>query len=182
MLYTRAGDKGKTGLFGTPERLPKDAVRIEALGELDELNSLLGLCKTKSLAEKIHIEATGETIKELLQEVQQNLFTIQAEVGGAEKKLLDDDVYAMEQYIDAIEHELPPIKTFLLSGGTGLSSLLDYTRTVCRRAERRIISAHREKNFSENTLSYMNRLSTLLFALARLTNVRADKKEIPPSY
>jgi cob(I)alamin adenosyltransferase len=182
MLYTRAGDTGETGLFGTPERLPKDATRIEALGSLDELNSLVGLCKVRSLAVKIHIKATGESIKELLEQVQQNLFTIQAEVGGADKHLDDDPIYTMEQYIAAIEDELPEIKTFLLPGGTGLSALLDFTRTVCRRAERRVVTVHRNASLTDNTLSYLNRLSTLFFALARLTNVRADKEEIPPNY
>lgn len=182
MIYTRAGDSGETGLFGTPERLPKDAPRIEALGSLDELTSLIGLCKVKSLSEKIIIDATGETVKELLELVQQNLFTVQAEVGGADKHLSDDALYTMEQYIEAIEIELPQIKTFLLPGGTGLSALFDFSRTVARRAERRVITVHREAALTDNTLSYLNRLSTFLYALARLTNIRADKHEDAPTY
>ena len=182
MLYTRAGDNGETGLFGTPERLPKDAVRIDALGSLDEANALVGLCKVKTLAEKVRIEATGETFAEILEQVQQNLFTIQAEVGGADKHLNDDAVYTLEQYIAGIEEELPELKTFLLSGGTGLSALLDFTRTVVRRAERCAVTVHRDAALSENTLAYLNRLSTLFFALARLTNTRTGKEEFPPSY
>jgi len=182
MLYTRAGDTGETGLFGTPERLPKDAPRIEALGCLDELTSLVGLCKVKTLADKIHIKTTGETLKEILEAVQQNLFIIQAGVGGAEKRLAGNAVFIMEKYIEAIESELPKITTFLLPGGTGLSALFDFTRTVARRAERRCICVHREIALSDTTLAYLNRLSTLFFALARLTNVRAEKKETPPSY
>ena len=182
MLYTRAGDTGETGLFGTPERLSKDAPRIEALGTLDELTSLIGLCKVKTLSEKIIIEATGESLKEILEQTQQYLFTIQAEIGGAEKLLGDDAVYTMEQYIASIEKELPEITTFLLSGGTGLSALFDFTRTVARRAERRVVTVHHETSLSDNTLSYLNRLSSFLFALARLTNLRAEKKENPPTY
>lgn len=182
MLYTRSGDTGETGLFGTPERLPKDAPRIEALGCLDELTSLVGLCKVKSLAEKIHINNTGKSLQEILEEIQENLFIIQAEVGGAEKRLPSDAITIVEQYIAEIEEELPKITTFLLPGGTGLSALFDFTRTIARRAERRCICVHREAALTDNTLAYINRLSTLLFALARLTNIRAKKRELPPSY
>lgn len=182
MLYTRAGDSGETGLFSTPERLSKDAPRIEALGALDELTSLIGLCKVKTLAEKFIIDATGESVKELLEQVQQNLFTIQAEVGGADKHLSDDAIYTMEQYIEAIETELPQIETFLIPGGTGLSALFDFSRTVARRAERRVITVHREVALTDNALSYLNRLSTFLYALARLTNIRAGKQEDSPTY
>lgn len=167
MLYTRQGDKGDTGLFGSGKRLSKTDARIEALGAVDELNSLLGVCKSKS----------KKNIAAILEGIQENLFIVQAELGGAKKYLTQEHVDALEKIIDTIEKKLPPLRNFVLSGGTELAALLDYARAVARRAERRCI-----KLLSLHTLAYVNRLSSALFALARLANKQARKQERRPQY
>lgn len=183
MLYTRKGDKGDTYFFDSEgERFSKASWRAEVLGVLDELNSLLGLCKAKSRDTDIQIE--GKTIPEILEQVQQDLFIIQAVIAGAEKEITQDKVDFLERIIDSIEKELPPIKTFFLAGGTELSGFLDYARAVSRRTERRVVrySEIAEVEIKPEIRSYLNRLSSLLYALVRIVNSKSDAKEIPPSY
>src|SRR3989344_2618459 len=107
MLYTRRGDGGDTCLFGSGKRIAKTDARIEALGAIDELNSLLGVCKTKA----------RKDIARVLEEIQQNLFVAQAELGGAHKHIAQEQVAAFEKIIDAIEKKLPPLRNFVLAGG-----------------------------------------------------------------
>lgn len=177
MLYTRGGDDGQTGLWGCDQKISKSSAQAEALGALDEINSLLGLAKVKA----------GEWAG-LLASVQQDLFIIQAEVGGAPKQISPERTKALEEFIDAAEKELPPIKTFLVAGGTELSALFDYARTIARRAERRVARLAEVKTeaagdkIGEATLAYLNRLSSLLYALARLANWKSGIKEEPPRY
>lgn len=172
MLYTRRGDSGDTSLFGSGRRLSKTDARVEALGAVDELNSLLGVCKVKS----------KKNIAAILEEMQQNLFVMQAELGGAKKCLEQKHVDALEKIIDTIEKKLPPLRNFVIAGGTELAALLDYARAVARRAERRAVAAHQLKQISPHTLAYLNRLSSALFALARLANKHAQKQEKHPCY
>lgn len=172
MLYTRRGDKGETGLFGSGKRLAKTDARIEALGAIDELNSMLGLCKIKA----------KKDIATILEEMQQNLFIVQAELGGAKRYLTQSHIDALEKMIDIIEKKLPPLRNFVLSGGMELSALLDFARTVARRAERRAVATHQSQALSSATLAYLNRLSSALFALARFANIQARKKEKHPHY
>lgn len=172
MLYTRQGDKGDTSLFGSSARLSKTDARIEALGAVDELNSLLGVCKTKA----------KKDIAVILEDIQQNLFIVQAELGGADKHLAQKNIVALEKIIDTIEKKLPPLRNFVLSGGTELAALLDYARAVARRTECCAVAAHQLKKISPCTLAYLNRLSSALFALARFVNMRARKREKRPHY
>ncbi len=174
MLYTRKGDGGTTKTLHCDQRLSKSSAIAEALGAVDELNSLLGLVKVKYPDQA-----------ELILGVQQNLFIVQAELAGAEgKTIVPEKVLGLEKIIDGIEQELPPIKSFFISGGTELAALIDWSRTVARRAERRVVKAKEEKLvvIGEFSLSYLNRLSSLLYALARLVNHKSGIKEQPPSY
>ncbi len=182
MLYTRKGDGGTTKTLHCNQRLSKSSAVAEALGTLDELNSWLGLCRAKGLALKM---PQGETLPAVLFEVQQNLFIVQAEVAGAEgKTIAPEKVTAMEMEIDAAERELPPIKSFFIPGATEEGAILDCARTLSRRAERRVVQVNEEGKIKlgASSLAYLNRLSSLLYALARLANHRAGAKEEAPSY
>ncbi len=184
MLYTRAGDKGTTKTFGCDQRISKSSAVAEALGALDEVNSFLGVCKVKAAEGKFRIGKSGASFAAIVHEVQQNLFIIQAELAGAAKTIAAEKITAAETLIDTIEKELPPIKKFFIAGGTELAANFDTARTVARRAERRVVAVGEEgmAKVSKNTLAYLNRLSSLLYALARLTNHKSGIKEEPPSY
>lgn len=186
-LYTGKGDKGTTKVLDSNARFSKNSELAEALGTLDELNSFLGLCKVKARAVQEGSIAIGrkmESISELLREVQGNLFITQAELAGAKKHLTKKKVKRLEVLTDAIERELPPIKGFTVAGGTELSALLDVSRTLARRAERRIVGVHDAKMRAvhADTRAYLNRLSSLLFALARHANHRSGITEESPDY
>ncbi len=174
MLYTRKGDKGKTTIFHCNQSLSKSSAVAEALGTLDEVNSYLGVIKSQAEEENI----------EIVQRIQENLFIIQAEVAGADKKIDKKEILKMEKIINAVEKELPPIKTFFISGATVLSAEFDFARTLVRRAERRVVAVAEEKliKISPNTLTYLNRLSSLLYALARHLAHKSGIKESAPAY
>jgi cob(I)alamin adenosyltransferase len=184
MLYTRKGDAGTTKDFKSKagERKSKSSCQTEALGALDELNSFLGLVKVKSVSVKWKVK--GESPADIIHWTQNCLFSIQAEVAGADKKISQEKVNEMEGMIDSIEHELPPIKTFFISGGTELASLFDISRTLARKAERRAVAAVLKKEIilDPTTLAFLNRLSSLMYALARLTNHKSGITEEPPKY
>lgn len=182
MLYTGKGDRGTTTVFGCDQRISKSSAIAEALGALDEINSFLGLCKVRK--EAVSYELLAVSFSEIISRVQQNLFIIQAEVAGAEKSTEEKKVKEIEKIIDAIEKELPPIKTFFISGGTELSALFDTARTIARRAERRVVTVSEERKvkIGDNSLSYLNRLSSLLYALARLTSHKSGITEQVPNY
>lgn len=182
MLYTRKGDKGQTGTFRCDQRISKSSAIAEALGSLDEINSFLGLIK-------VHYKATeftllGKSFSAIVHEVQETLFIIQAELAGAEKHVLPERVVEIEVLVDATEKELPPIKTFFISGGTELAALCDISRTIARRAERRVVAVSEIEldTVGEQSLAYLNRLSSLLYALARLSNHKSGIKEPAPKY
>lgn len=184
MLYTRKGDTGTTTAFGCDQqRISKTSELPEALGALDELNAAVGVAKAQ--AKSAHSWATDwRDIATTLHEVQESLFIIQAEVAGAEKHLAQDAVAGVEMRINTIEKQIPKLTGFSIAGGTPLSSSLDLARTVARRAERRVLEVH-EKNIRElppQTLAYLNRLSSLLFALARLANHVEGVAEENPRY
>lgn len=182
MFYTRKGDKGDTHFFESKARVSKSGERAEALGTLDELNSLLGFCKAR--AKKSDIEVFGRPLPDILEEIQQNLFIVQAALAGADKAISEEKVKAVEAMIDGIEKELPEIKTFFVPGATELSGLLDFTRAVSRRAERRVVKFLEtgEIEITAESRSYLNRLSALLYALVRYVNLKSGAKDIPPSY
>ena len=187
MLYTGKGDKGTTKVLDSKERFSKGSDMAEALGSLDELNSFLGLCKFKARQmqeEGVTLRKREGKTSEILHEVQENLFIIQAQVAGADKKITKIKLTKIEKIINLIEKEIPPIKNFSIAGGSELSALLDIARTIARRAERRtvLIKELGLRKLPGHALPYLNRLSSLLFALARLSNHRSGIREEAPSY
>jgi cob(I)alamin adenosyltransferase len=179
MLYTRKGDNGKTGTFGCDQKISKSSDITEALGTLDEINSYLGVIKCKVKSYKV----VGESVQDMINRVQNNLFIIQAQVAGADKKISVGEVKSIEKIINNIEKELPPIKSFLISGTNEISASFDFARTIARRAERRVVAVHEENitKIDTETLIYLNRLSSLLYALARYA-ANEDGVEVAPKY
>ncbi|RJQ13786.1 cob(I)yrinic acid a,c-diamide adenosyltransferase [Candidatus Parcubacteria bacterium] len=175
MLYTRSGDSGSSNLWGN--RLPKSSLIFEALGALDELNSFIGLAVAS---------INDEEIKKQLIWVQQKLFIIQAEVSGArgelKKEFSSQETLKLEQYIDKLEEEIGQLKHFVLPGGIKEAALFDVIRTVARRAERSLVELNQQSQINPAVLTYINRLSSLFFALARVINKRAGIKEQKPTY
>ncbi len=176
-LFTGKGDGGTTKVFGCDQkRISKSSELPEALGALDELNTYLGFVKMR---------ATGSPrIAKEVRATQEALFIVQAQTAGADKKLVPEIVGKMEKFIGDIEKEIPPITGFSIAGGTELSAILDVARTISRRAERRLIAVEEAglRELPPETKAYMNRLSSLLFALARLANHEAGIKEENPRY
>lgn len=175
MLYTRRGDDGTTKTFGCDQRISKSSAIAEALGSLDEINSYLGLCKVK---------VQNQTPENIIHDIQKNLFIIQAELAGSKMSITEEKVKELEEITDSMEKELPPIKSFFIAGGTELASIFDIARTICRRAERRVVKVAEEGKISVSkpTLAYLNRLSSALYALARFTNHSSGFTEESPDY
>jgi cob(I)alamin adenosyltransferase len=187
MLYTRKGDDGTTQLYSCVSRFSKASLLPEALGSLDELNSYLGLCKVLvSQSEKIFLPGNHKkkSLLQVVQEVQETLFTIQAEVAGAQKKVSVKKITALEKVIDSIEEVITPIHSFTIPGGTVFSVHFDIARTLARKVERRVIAIHEValQKIDKNTLMYLNRLSSLLYALARYMNYLEQVTEEQPTY
>lgn len=175
-IYTRTGDGGETGLLGG-RRVRKSVLRVEAYGELDELNACLGLAAAATSHE--------ETV-ELLTRIQRELFALSARVAdvrqgdGAEKTAFSEaNVAALERAIDEAEETLPPLKAFVLPGGSDAAARLHLARTVCRRAERRLVALAAQEDVPAVFLAYLNRLSDLLFVVARAANRRAGVPDCP---
>jgi cob(I)alamin adenosyltransferase len=136
MLYTGKGDDGKTKLFACDQRLSKSSAIAEALGSIDEVNALLGLLKLEGGST---LAIVGLSYHDLIADVQQDLFIIQAELAGADMAIEATCVTKVEAWVNGIEKELPPITSFFVSGGTKLAAWCDFARTVARRAERRVV-------------------------------------------
>lgn len=180
MLYTRKGDDGKTKLFDCDTRLLKSEEVFWVLGNLDELNSYTGLLRAK-IVDSVIIE--NEYIV-FLRNIQDTIFTMQAFVAGADKKISPDRIEELESYISRIEKEIPKINTFIVPGETELSALSDVIRCITRRAERTVVNLFekRPNDVDENALIYLNRLSSFFFAFARLLSHKAEAKENAPKY
>jgi len=176
-IYTRTGDAGDTALFGGG-RVPKSHPRVEAYGDVDELNAAIGLARAIEMMPRID---------EVLVPLQRDLFSIGALLATPdrekmkkhlEKANIDERRIAeLERAIDDGDHELEPLKSFILPGGTPKSAALHVARTVCRRAERRVIALEQEE-VPAIVVVYLNRLSDLLFTLARVANRRAGAGEV----
>ncbi|MDO8729132.1 MAG: cob(I)yrinic acid a,c-diamide adenosyltransferase [bacterium] len=181
-LYTGKGDGGTTKFFGCDQkRVSKSSLVAEALGNLDELNSFLGIVKVHKKASSLKI--LNSSFSKILEEIQENIFIICAQVAGAKKNITTKKINRLEEIIARCEKELPPITTFTIAGGTEMSALLDFARTLARCAERRVVAVNDELGIiSPEILKYLNRLSSILFALARLTNLKSGIKETSPSY
>ena len=176
MLYTRRGDNGTTTICNTGGgRVPKSSLLIEALGAVDELNAWVGFCKAK---------LEDDSLKNVIEEIQESLFVIQAEIAGAKKAVTEQKVQELEKVIDDIEKQLPRITTFLIPGNTELSACIDFARTIARRVERRVIDAmeNNELKVSDSTKAYLNRLSSLFYAMERYVNKKVKVAEKAPSY
>jgi cob(I)alamin adenosyltransferase len=167
--------------------MSKSSKVAEALGALDEVNSYLGLCRADIRGRSAFTVPAGKRmrpVETVVHDVQQTLFIVQAEVAGAPKHVGKAKITGLETVTDSIESALPPIHSFSLSGGTYLSALFDVARTMARKAERRVVAMHEEgvQTVRPNTLAYLNRLSSLLFALARYANHVDAVKEEAPTY
>ena len=179
-IYTKTGDRGETGLFDG-SRVPKYASRVEAYGEVDELNAVLGMA--------LSFIRDDDEIRNCLLQVQRDLFVVGAHLAdptaqveakrGAKASLTEQKVTQLEHWIDQFEEQLAPLRQFILPGGSQGGAALHYARTVCRRAERRIVALREQVDVSPVILTYMNRLSDFLFVAARLDNARQNRPEIP---
>ena len=175
-IYTRTGDAGQTGLFGGG-RVSKDDPRVEAYGQVDELNAALGVARATGLG----------ALDPWCQDLQEQLFTVGAVLATPRGTRADahiphvreEWIQAMESRIDTLQAELPPQTHFILPGGTPASAGLHLARTVCRRAERAVVPLLREGQVDEVTLRFLNRLSDFLFVLARTANHRAGVGDVP---
>ena len=176
-IYTRTGDKGETGLFGG-RRVSKASVRIDAYGTADELNAALGMAASQ----------TGHPeMKAMLEKLQNELHIICADLANPDAKnpsprITAAHVQALEKLCDQLDEKLPPLKQFILPSGTFPATLLHYARTVARRAERRTVELASQEEVNPETVKYLNRLSDLLFLMARAVNQQAGVPEIHPIY
>lgn len=176
-IYTKTGDEGETHLFGGP-KLRKDAARIEAYGTVDELNAVLGM---------VRADHPSPRIDQTLERIQHELFAVGGELATPDPVskgmdlVGDDHVTRLEQEIDAFETQLAPLQQFILPGGSALAAHLHMARTVCRRAERRTVALIHvtEQPASPRIVKYLNRLSDLLFVMARVANVEAGVADVP---
>jgi cob(I)alamin adenosyltransferase len=173
-IYTKTGDRGDTSLFGG-QRVPKDALRIEAYGTVDELNTVLGIIRSDN---------ADPEIDAILGEIQEQLFELGADLAtprSTEKKVVERidqrDVDELEKVIDALDPQLKPLRSFVLPGGSPVSARVHFARTVCRRAERIIVRLSRNEDIGGMITVYLNRLSDLLFVLARYVNRKAGLAE-----
>lgn len=170
-VYTRTGDQGLTALVGG-ERVAKDSRRVECYGEIDELNSILGLAR--SLNATAPANAARTRLDAILRQLQNELFDLGSELATPPEseyegmfKVGASDVKALEKVMDACQKDLEPLRSFVLPGGGPVSAVLHQARTVCRRAERQIIRLGREETIGGFIVPYVNRLSDLLFVLSR---------------
>lgn len=173
-IYTKTGDRGETGLWGG-QRVSKDALRVHAYGTVDECNATLGLARTSAM---------DQELDQLVNTLQNQLFVVGADLatpGEAANipRIGEDDVLFIEQAIDRLEEQLEPLKQFILPGGSAAAAQLHLARTICRRAERWVVSLARDESINPQIGIYLNRLSDLLFVLARAANQRAGVSDVP---
>jgi cob(I)alamin adenosyltransferase len=175
-IYTKTGDKGETDLFGG-KRVPKDDLRIDAYGTVDELNSLVGTARSFN---------EDKILDLVLSEIQNQLFVLGADLATppdakspAVRRITVKDYTTLEGIIDDFEGRLGALNSFVLPGGAKTASFLHCARTVCRRAERLVVSLRRKQEGSEEILIFLNRLSDLLFVLARYSNKISGVRDIP---
>lgn len=174
-IYTRTGDNGTTGLLGG-QRLSKDAPRVEAYGSVDELNAHIGLALT-------HLRGHAR-VSEMLQQVQNTLFVIGSELATPAghkppvEPVSDSQVQELEGWIDELEQALPPLRHFILPGGSAAAAVLHVARTVCRRTERRVVALFHTEPGNMHIITYVNRLSDLLFVMARAVNAAEGVEDV----
>ena len=160
-IYTRTGDKGTTGL-SDGSRVSKDHTRITAIGDIDELNSVIGIVLSQEIE---------SNLSNILTNIQHTLFDLGGELSLPGHTLISQQhAEYLEEQLDKLNEDLEPLKDFILPGGSTTAAFVHLARTVCRRAERNLISLHHTEEVSEYILKYLNRLSDLLFVLARYIN------------
>jgi len=176
-IYTKTGDRGDTRLFdGTKVRKHHD--RVDAYGDIDELNSFIGAAASF---------VTDAELATILADIQKDLFSVGAQLAdpkfreraSGKFQLAPERTAVLEETIDRFETELPPLRQFILAGGGHAGALLHVARTVCRRAERRVVRLSEEVEVSAGVIEYLNRLSDFLFVIARVVNYREGKQEVP---
>lgn len=173
-IYTKTGDQGETSLFGG-QRVSKADLRVETYGEVDEVVSMLGVICSQSSDRELH---------SCLQMIQLELFLLNSELATPAQLtpkgelISEEDVVRLEQQIDRCDEEIPPLRSFILPGGSPTASLLQWCRTVCRRAERRVVQLSQQEPVRPVLIQYLNRLSDLLFALGRRANFRDRAEEV----
>lgn len=177
-IYTRTGDKGQTSLFGG-KRVSKDSDRVDAYGTVDELNSAIGVAVAQIANSKWQI-----VVKKELEKIQHDLFAIGSYLASPGNKNqesgirnLGKRVTSFESLIDDMTKQLPELRNFILPGGGEVGAQLHMSRTICRRAERRIITLTKKETVDNGVVMYFNRLSDLLFTMARFVNHKEKKKE-----
>ncbi len=175
-IYTKKGDKGRTGLIGGT-RVLKSSLRIESYGTVDELNSFIGLIRDQEIVQQF---------KDQLKEIQDRLFTIGSSLACDPDKsnmripdLLESDITILESWMDEMDKELPEMKSFVLPGGHSTVSFCHVARCVCRRAERICVDLDQHEFIAELILKYLNRLSDYLFVLSRKLSQDLGAEEIP---
>jgi cob(I)alamin adenosyltransferase len=180
-VYTRSGDQGDTGLVGG-KRVPKDSLRIETYGTIDELNSIVGLARAFN-NEVAHTTAR-DRLEEILKRLQNELFDLGSELATPPEafhpgmfRVAAEDVQALERLMDDCQRDLDPLNSFVLPGGGTVSGFLHQSRTVCRRAERLVLRLGREEDIGSWPLRYLNRLSDLFFVLARWIGKHSGEAE-----
>ena len=181
-VYTRTGDRGETALVGG-KRVPKDSLRIEAYGTIDELNSIVGLARAFN-EEKLADGDAHRFLDTVLRQIQDELFDLGSELATpldffkeGMYRVGEREVKKIEQLIDECQKELEPLKSFILPGGGRIGAYLHQCRTVCRRAEREILRLSRSEDVSEWPLKYVNRLSDLFFVLSRWISKKTGQDE-----
>lgn len=168
-IYTKTGDDGTTGL-GDGTRVAKDSLRVDAMGDVDELNSVIGM---------LLCEPISMSISEVLTKVQHDLFNVGGEICIPNYAILTlQDVDILELEIDALNEQLTLLKEFILPGGSRAAAVCHVARTVCRRAERKLITLARDEKVTAISLKYLNRLSDLLFVLCRIINKEAGVSDV----
>ncbi|MDO9206196.1 cob(I)yrinic acid a,c-diamide adenosyltransferase [Methylotenera sp.] len=168
-IYTRTGDDGTTGL-GDGSRINKDSLRVDAMGDVDELNSVIGILLT---------ETVPDILVATLIQIQHDLFNVGGEICIPGYVILHKErIENLEESIDALNGSLAPLKEFILPGGTKAAAYCHLARTVCRRAERKLVELHRNEKVTDISLQYLNRLSDLLFVMCRIINKEANVSDV----
>ena len=168
-IYTRTGDSGTTGL-GDGTRVPKDSLRVHAMGDVDELNSVIGIMLTEPISDQI---------TDCLTAVQHDLFNLGGEICMPNMELIKAErIASLETTLDAFNDSLAPLKEFILPGGSRAAAYCHLARTVCRRGERVMHTLHSEEKLTATSLQYINRLSDLLFVLCRVLNKEAGEPDV----
>ena len=168
-IYTRTGDNGTTGL-GDGSRVNKDSLRVDAMGDVDELNSVIGLMITEGVPDILQAQLT---------QIQHDLFNLGGEICIPGYVILQKErIEDLEEAIDTLNDDLEPLKEFILPGGTKTAAYCHLARTVCRRAERKLVELNRNEKVTEISLQYLNRLSDLLFVMCRVINQDAGVADV----